>query len=103
MTQAVYKPTLDPDFQNELTEHTTEHYEDTLRLLMQNLYPNGYGVGEQPETDKLARFQQLLSERETNMLVATAPPEQVNAGDAARAQNSLFELEKLRQELFGER
>ncbi len=97
----VRDPILDPAVYNRVTEQAVQHYEDTLRLLIQNIFPRGYMAGQEPETDKLVELSQLISSHDHHLSVAADP----NAlpGDRMRANKELLREQELRNELFNER
>lgn len=101
MSNLILDPVLDPDFQNELTQMAVQHYRESLRLLLTNLYPRGYTTGQvdPAKEDKMERLQSLMQDHERNVAVVMDPT--ALPGDAARANQGLVEEEKLREEVFG--
>ena len=94
----VRDPVLDPVFQNELVEAAVKHYEDAVRLLMQNLWPNGYMVGESPIANKVERLITLMQVHDRNLAVVNDPAQL--PGNQARANQELLEEEELKAEVF---
>ena len=98
---SVRDPILDPEVQNEISEMAVKHHEDSVRLLFQNLWPNGYMAGDEQITDKIDKLMALMARHDENLSVVldeTALP-----GDQERAQQELFEEETLKNEMFANR
>ena len=95
----VLDPTLSPEFYGKVIEQTAAHFEDTVRLIMQNLWPKGYTVGQEPEPNKMVELLGLIAEHDRNLEVAVNAP---FAGDQARAQQALFREDELKKELFAQ-
>lgn len=95
---AIVDPILSPDRQNRIIEMTVKHYEDSVRLLMKNLWPHGYTTGESPFQTKMEELLSLVLAHDQNLTVATDPA--ALAGDQARAQQGLLREQELREVAF---
>lgn len=100
---AIRDPVLDPDRWNRISQMAIKHHEDSVRLLMQNLFPNGYMAGDEDPAavDKMERLAGLMAEHDHYLDVILDP--KALPGDQARANQGLIEEESLKRELFYER
>lgn len=95
----VREPIMAPERQNRITEMTVKHFEDSLRLIIQNLFPNGFMAGQEKELDTVKRLRTLMGTHDRNLTVILDP--QSFPGDKQRSQAELFEEEELKREVFG--
>ena len=94
----VRDPILHPDRQNRFIELGVKHFEDGMKLVLGNLYPNGRMAGEEEMTDMVAKALYFMARHDENLNVALDP----NAlpGDQMRAQRELQEEVELRAKIF---
>ena len=93
----VLDATLDPDYLHGILEEALAELKLDTKMVLKSLYPRGYRVGQQPETDRRLKFIDLIMKKQELEAIA-ANPESL-PGDADRAQMELFELEELTREL----
>ena len=91
---AVVDPLLSAERQNKISDIAIQHYENTVRLLLTNLFQAGRMAGQDMYPTKL---EELLA------LMQSMPQYQAMLGgvEDARAQQALLRIVMLRQEVFG--
>ncbi len=98
MPAEVIDPVLSADVMNEIADMATVHYEETVKMLMSNLFQGGLFAGQKEIENKMERLSVLMLEHDRNLTVATDM--EASPGDAKMHQQALFEEQTLKQELF---
>ncbi len=94
----VVDPLLHYKKQNEIIAMGAERYTRTLQLLFKNVFQGGFMSGQEPETNPWVKMIGLVLAHDYYRSVIDDPDSL--PGDAERAQDGLFEEEKLKQELL---
>jgi len=96
---AVVDPILDADRQNHINDMIVQHFKDSLRLILSNVYQkDGRMAGQVPVSNKLDRLVMLLRAHDFNLGVVNNP--QSVPGDVRRANADLVEEERLKREFY---
>ena len=88
-----------PERMNKLVARAAARFEEKVRVLMRQAFPDGYMVGQMPERDDHTRLLHLMQQHDWNLSMATN--ETTLPGDQMRAQAALMEEETLKRKLFG--
>lgn len=91
-------PLLNPEAQQRVLKASMQHFENSLELLFKNHFPEGHGVDEIPETDKLRELTDLMAHHDYYLSVAANPEEL--PWDRTRANDSLLREQELKNEVF---